>query len=414
MPDSEERSVEKLLRSAAHKRRAEAGSPAMHPATRETLLTEVRRQYGTGRQSAGRPWWWRLAPALAVVAVLATGSWLALRNESSAPLELAKLEAPTQQRQAAESAPVMKEAVRGELSGSLTLDVPAQDKDARVPVVFVGENTPLLAGRDNQVPGPGEAVRAPASEQILRTDTVLSAEPSRGSDSLSFAMADEERPLPVSEEQPQALGWSAGRAALQPTPLPAAPANRIRQAESPEGFSAKGTVADESEQRSLNANEVALPVLQSFAVMRTGRRVQFIDADGSVYEGDLETGPAAETKISASGVPVRALGVEAEAAPATARQRLAPEPRVVSDSFDVSGTNRTLQLSVRFQGQIVLTTEQAQARQNAFSNILTPALQRTSGERLQSPSQPIEAGVQGMLQLVAGTTLRVEAVPTAP
>jgi hypothetical protein len=150
-------------------------------------------------------------------------------------------------------------------------------------------------------------------------------------------------------------------------------------------------------------------------VTQTGRRVRFIDADGSTYEGELQPLVARRDSPSVLGLAGRAKDAVAEARVAQ-ESAAAPAPRTetVSYDFEAQGTNHTLQQQVRFAGNLVLTEQQLRLGRNSFSNTLPPELQQTQQRALQEPQTATLGRVQGMLQLGDGSSLRVDAVSTAP
>jgi len=98
-------------------------------------------------------------------------------------------------------------------------------------------------------------------------------------------------------------------------------------------------------------------VLASFQVEQAGQEVRVIDSDGSVYSGYAQAADAtrraraAQADAPAAGRASRALGVELKqkAAPSRDSERLAPQ----TYSFRVAGTNRSLNKSVVFTGDLL-------------------------------------------------------------
>jgi hypothetical protein len=169
------------------------------------------------------------------------------------------------------------------------------------------------------------------------------------------------------------------------------------------------TSADSIGNVSQNINEVAVPVLQNFVVVTRNERVRFIDEDGSVYEGRIESAPA-DVETKASDSQGRPPGAQTEVLAAAPMEQSKTEVQTVSYTFDAAGINQSLRRSVRFTGQMVLTGQQALQDRNAFANTLLPAQQRVQAGQQALPS----VGVDGTLRLDDGTTLRVQAVPAAP
>ena len=105
MPPEGPKQSEELLQRYAQERREQGGDFALHPATRRLLQSEVARQHGAARASAGASgwlgaWWTRLAlgaAAAVVVGVVMVQSGL-FRASRVQPAQMAKSEALTVQK----------------------------------------------------------------------------------------------------------------------------------------------------------------------------------------------------------------------------------------------------------------------------------------------------------------------------
>jgi hypothetical protein len=403
IPDSQNRPIETQLRAAAARRRAAAGSPEMHPAMRETLLTEVRRQHGSQpkRPDVRRPWWVRLAPALTVVAVVAIGAWAVFRQEPNVTVELAKLEGGADRRQGDLAVAPAEQNESETLVEGLTRAQPTVEADALAPVASArfSASEPSLS----LVPTRSAVSRYHSDELKLAQPVPPPATATGFAEARSLSDANvvtlksqgEERELSL---PPLTAESSPTLAAITPRAVP------------PPGSKSAGTGTLQQ-----TTADSQTPVLQNFVVTQTGRRVRFIDADGSTYEGELQPLVARRDSPSVLGLAGRAKDAVAEARVAQ-ESAAAPAPRTetVSYDFEAQGTNHTLQQQVRFAGNLVLTEQQLRLGRNSFSNTLPPELQQTQQRALQEPQTATLGRVQGMLQLGDGSSLRVDAVSTAP
>ncbi|HOY58542.1 MAG TPA: hypothetical protein PK640_10465 [Verrucomicrobiota bacterium] len=172
----------------------------------------------------------------------------------------------------------------------------------------------------------------------------------------------------------------------------------------------------------------ALPVLRRFRIEGDGQTIRIVDADGSIYEGtllaaakpndeNLEVGIAfrgERTAQEGSAPPIsraarsglRAgqprMGAPATQAPTSVGSSSAPE----DFAFEVRGTNRSLNQSLRFSGQFVLTNRSIASR--------TQVERRADG--LLDPFKDVirQSAVHGQAVLGGGRLLRIEATPESP
>ncbi|MCX6924273.1 MAG: hypothetical protein NT154_13830 [Verrucomicrobia bacterium] len=126
-------------------------------------------------------------------------------------------------------------------------------------------------------------------------------------------------------------------------------------------------VAPEAKQKSQLAGNstAAQPVLAAFQLEQTGQELRIVDADGSVYSGFLQTTEAPRrtrsTQVEAPAASPSSRAVkgmlEEKAAPSLVPGRPAP----LTYSFRVTGTNRSLNKSVVFTGNLLTITNLALA-----------------------------------------------------
>jgi len=145
-----------------------------------------------------------------------------------------------------------------------------------------------------------------------------------------------------------------------------------------------------------NPNSPAPPrVLQSFQWIREGDVVRVIDEDGSVYTGalDVSVNRTASDRyaLSTSLNPA----VSATDQPTPLRQ-LAVEGAEVGERFRVTGTNRTLNVPIKFEGVLI--------RQSGTAQTIT----NTARPEPSAVSQ-VSAQIQGQALLGSSTRLGIVA-----
>jgi hypothetical protein len=99
-------------------------------------------------------------------------------------------------------------------------------------------------------------------------------------------------------------------------------------------------------------------VLTSFNVEQAGRELRVIDSDGSVYAGPMQPTNTLVRTLNQErrGLDDQAVSKKAVQSPLPAQESEAP---LQGSSFQLTGTNRTLNRRVVFEGVLVLTTNQA-------------------------------------------------------
>ena len=135
--------------------------------------------------------------------------------------------------------------------------------------------------------------------------------------------------------------------------------------------------------------EAKAAVLQHFTVLNDRSEIRLIDADGSVYEGQIQ--PVA---IAVEGAANRASsagsggGMSFQSIGGAFGGRL-DIPTPTNFSVVVSGTNLSLQQQVRFTGNLMLTEQQAEDGRNVFSNTLRETTARTLGPGTMTDQQQL-------------------------
>ncbi len=148
----------------------------------------------------------------------------------------------------------------------------------------------------------------------------------------------------------------------------------------------------------------AVAVLANFQVQQAGNAIRVVDADGSVYDGELQP-----EKFIAQSEPIAGLPPASTIAPAPAKDQLKLKTAANFDesqamqnySFRVSGTNLTLQQKVVFAGNLVANSSAQMNRQQfvggglnkwqaAFTNQLPWSDSRIAGTAVVADTNRIE------------------------
>lgn len=399
MPDTPEREIERQLRQHAEARRAAAGEPSLHPATRRLLQAEVRRQWGgrtAGREEEG--WWRRFGPRLAfalgmvaLVGVAAallfdfggapSGNLARLENNSRSAVPLAAPSGP------AEGEPLFHQAPAAEYGRTIAGGALA-----------------------------GGAAPAPAPRAFSAADTLAARETAPVAEGQFFgaatlALRDDFQHWKGSPK-PEAVG--SDRSAKVAAVSPAAPGitQAFRNAALPAGAVA-GVVQ-------------LPPVLNNFTVAQAGETLTVVDEDGSVYRGNVTplpepTAEAASTLAAADAR--RAGGGEARALAASAPLNPAARPAARAEAggeafqnwqFQVEGTNLSLRQRVVFQGNLYQNAPAAllnnavnfQRQANAPTDANAPGRVATQNQ--------LNSFIQGRVQVGGQRETELNAIPVEP
>ncbi len=390
MPETSERRIEKLLKTAGAKRRAQAGRPQLHPATREILQTEVRRQYGSDPGRAGTRWNWglRMLPKLAILAVLGASAWLLLKDSGPAPVT-----APTRL--------AMEEPVPG-VSPDAIPQAPA-------PVVFAApaEQTSRLAREQ----AADEIAAKPASRRLDVTADVAESLPAKAP-AVTEARSVVGPQYFKADRQGMYMGTAmvGGEAGQKDQGLDEDVALATLMESAPGARAAARGAAGTSA-----PGFQPVPVLQTFTVFNREDTVRVVDADGSVYEGKIQPVVAAPNS-SAEGserANISKMIPTLQTQPAAASSAVGGGV-LLNYSFEASGTNRTLGQSVRFLGKLALTERQLEQGRNTFSNTVFTLSDGNLETVPASQSEAAKGRLQGRAVLSDGGDVAVDAVPTAP
>jgi len=153
-------------------------------------------------------------------------------------------------------------------------------------------------------------------------------------------------------------------------------------------------------------------VMSSFQLEQDGDRIVIQDADGSTYKGQVQAAPAAQPEKHVAGRLVKAAKPMPETDSRVAGQQV---------FFTLSGTNRSLNQRVEFNGNLTLNqpwqrADTAPAREIGVMGAPSAATRAEPTAptvlRLQSPRMP--SRVQGRARLSDGSELDINAISVGP
>ena len=435
MASDPNKSMEELLKACAQQRGRDAPPFELPPATRRTLLAEAARRYGPGATGRAFAWDWvrgfrlRLAYAIAAVAVLAALVWsfvpkgsqpaqLAQRtpeireelkekglNPPAYPVELAKAKpqpaAPAVAQPALDRDPLRV----AEAADKTPAPLASAKPEAWLAVRANAEKPQELARESNRnAPAPMNQPATPPAQPVIPPATPASA----------LALKPEAARAEPVTAPPNLASVMAG--VTQQAQNLAALRQRFEQALPTASFEAVGRPAD------------AAPVLRSFELERTGNHLRLIDADGSVYEGDLVTSlEALRSRPDQLTAPdpqqTRRLSgplLKQQPILEKARRGLAPPEGQEYAVFRASGTNRTLKLPVVIEAGFVPAPQSQAAPAPGAGPALSLAPAPANQPRLKpsAPAQPPanlapQLNIQGLVRIGATNQLPLDARPVS-
>jgi len=422
-----ERPIEKLLQTSAQERRRRAGGPfEPHPATRRLLQGEVVRQYGVGGP-APMSWtrWFQLGPrfawSLGTFLVFGVATWIAW--QANQPTHLG---ADYAVDRSLTTNQISKEQGAVALAPTPGLPAPGAPRAAPAPSSASSSGGGLAAdsivatprSRDARLESTAPAAIRSAESAAQKTKAL------EKQDSATRNFAARQNPIPptVASTQPDSLS-------KQPASVGVAVNSKLEEI-SRKSASTSGAIRDKSLALPMPAevsqsfpfsNQIAIPVtnaLASFTVEQNGADLKVVDADGSVYTGQLllagaeSRNPAASSQI----VPNTAVGNTANYG--LRGQANAPAQALNQNqlNFRVEGTNRSLNQNVVFTGNFVPRDSAANAQMISNLNSLQNNRALNQGQlrnRLQSQQQvPWNNGrISGQAVLGNTQTIPVEASP---
>lgn len=388
MANAPEKKIDELLKSYAQQRRKEASPPLEMPeATRRALQVEVARTFQKPK-AAEPPAWWRLFsgfwPRLAfgagLLAALVVTAVLSMRPDHKLQ-DSFQLAQNSDREQANAPGPIPPASAPEASDRNLSL----ARNDAAPPTTVPSPTTERELERAS-APVERERLARTGSEVTLLTLNSRALDDSTlAKDKATLGRKVEERSAPLASSKTLA-DRPANAEAKGPTgpggvlvaKAPDARALSVSNAGEPsyfQGVSARGLAEQESSASRLQFSQVdARPklrynrnsppritnVLNSFQVQRQGSKILVFDADGSVYEGTVQSLPQ-DVSARAAAVTLRVetarsvlLQQRAEPGPAQnldSLQRNRAEGQASENfSFSAVGTNRSLNQKVVFTG----------------------------------------------------------------
>jgi len=151
-------------------------------------------------------------------------------------------------------------------------------------------------------------------------------------------------------------------------------------------------------------------ILPSFEVEQQGAAFRVIDHDGSIYSGYLQPAPMPVVGKKISDAEIRREVSRAQSFRGRVESETLPTPAQQAYFFNVSGTNRSLNESVIFSGNLLTLTNSGGLMLNTNA-INSDGLQRAiSSQKAQSVSQPF-LRISGKALVGQKGELQIEAVP---
>lgn len=162
--------------------------------------------------------------------------------------------------------------------------------------------------------------------------------------------------------------------------------------------------------RNAVASTKAIPVLANFQIYENGGTIAVVDEDGSIYNGQLVAAPSAVLNASS------AARAAAERDAGLKKNSPAPEQGYF---FRVTGTNRTLNQSVVFTGNVFALTNAAQSGAQSTSGFARGGsgggnfIQQSSAQ--QTPADVFfDSRIEGTAVINQTNAVEIKALPVAP
>jgi hypothetical protein len=435
MPEPD-RPIEKLLQASAEERRRQAGGPfELHPATRRLLQGEVARQYVTAATVATprRSWfelWPRLAWSLGTFLVLGMAAWVTWQSHQSAREDTVSL---------ADRSPVKNQFAKEEDTVASapealapTAEAPTAVKDSAAEPTPVPASTAEVASSRTaeSQPPPADLPKSPApvptrsASRDLETDAARmkmaenkavladASAPRRESASPPAVAAQPKTTLPKAEPSALAAATPSEATFLRSNSLGAPERSRVVMVAEP----------SQASQAFLFSNQIKTPItntLASFTVEQNGADLRVVDADGSIYTGQVllaDMAPAPEARA----VQTRQFGGGGGAGGQALRSQSQVQSQFMNQNalnFRVAGTNRSLKQNVVFTGNFVPANEAANAQMvsNAAAlqnNRVSNQAQLRNQQQLQQQLPWNNGRISGQAVLDNKQTIAVEASPS--
>lgn len=455
-----ERKIEKLLRAYAKKRKADAGDVfTLHPATRRRLQTEVDKQFAEPPEEESVSLWQLFRQQWAVLAVFALviyfGASLFLPALSKAKVKSQSVSAMSNLRQIGAAAQIAAVDNSGKLPATLdelTNNHLLSEKVLNDPVS--GKRFVFAAGGEKLDSLASNAVLAYSPEDkknrsVLLADGSVQMMNRKQFDDLTQRELKAPATLAeVADARREAAGESqlAGKLAFdQPVPA-AAPVvasgtmtvngintsggggggkdigleykDRLVATAAPAVAPAKQLFKDaeraKSEALGVNSNSqkfrnavaTTAPVLVSFELQQNGNDLAVVDADGSVYQGSLQTNSGDAQSPAPAVVPP---GAAQSQVSDVAKNQVAAGNNFY---FRVAGQNRTSKQNVVFTGNLIpLAGNGANAQTDATANNLGG---RGDVSQAQNAALFSNSRIAGNVTMDITNQIEINAVPVTP
>jgi hypothetical protein len=404
MPSHEpNENMDELLKAYAKKRREQA-EPAleMHPATRKLLQDEVKRTLASTPAPTPAPipyprWFSALWPfgalgsTLAVVCLMFALFHTPARNPLPGAIKEEGGRKKEEQFDTLTRNPSLATAPaeRGlaDAKAAPNAAAPLADKDTSPALVAAPAATAIAAAS-----GVPAQIDTPPAVTSLTLQTPTATAPGIAADTTPAPAL----PQASSVAQGVPQGGRFGGASLEHASAVAstAPGSVPAAANDASGVVAGAFVQVRDRARSGRAESPPSNVLAAFQLLHTGQNVRVVDADGSIYEGQVLGG------ISNGG---RTEGF--------AQRRMAPN-QDANYAFKVAGTNHTLQQNIIFTGNVLDMPAAAPAGQVAAQNRNASQVQNAASNGLAQSGQ--NSRITGQVQVGGGKEFKIEAKPPAP
>jgi hypothetical protein len=437
-----ERPIEKILRAAAAKRRAEPGKAlSLHPVDRKALQAEVAKVHGAKAEpakSTGRGWaglWPRIGWSFALVVGLAVAVTMMLPRSGPGPrsFTLAQNELSRTAITPGQSSASATRSVRDDREADRfqTTTTAGQRKEAQSPAAAPSRPeataaAPALAERRRYgvaqtatpaaPPPPGASTtpaNEPMSERLLKAKdaNVTDLAAARLSDSKvqttnmvhstlsSAAASNQEGQLADRSKQEVAANGASPRApaasalSVQPGPQIEKPApltlrHKFVQALPSAGIA--GVLAQSTP-----------PILSSFDFEQTGSAIRIIDQDGSIYQGTTQSPPAVNRRFRGRGI-----GDSLASTSTYYFDRNSP-----STLFTVAGTNVTSGQFITFQGQLLGSATKTSTQDLEMKRSTSPSSSSASGTAGTSGLLSTDVQLSGTLKIGTNVPVGIRALP---
>jgi len=458
-----ERKIEKLLRAYAKKRRTKAGDAfALHPATRRLLQTEVDKQFAGSPEEESVSLWqlfrqqWAVLAGFALVIFFVATMFLPVLSSAKKKAQSASAISNLRQIGAAAQIAAVDNngrlpATLGELTNNhLLSEKLLTDPVSGKPFVFAagGEKLDALASNAVLAYSPedkkGRAVLlADGSVQMMdqkqfddleqrrlkapaATVEVASARREAAGEIQSADKLALDRPVPAAA--PIASGGtfalsgvnnfgSAGGGGGVGNNFAAENKDRFVASAAPVLAQAKQLFRDvdraksealgaSNSQKFRNAVANTVPVLVSFELQQNGINLAVVDADGSVYQGSLQTNSPVSQSLAPAVMPPGA--VQSRVSAGAKNEGAAAN----NFYFRVAGQNRTSKQNVVFSGNLIPladNTVNAQAVPTADNSVGSGETPSAQNFLLFSNSR-----IAGTATVDATNQIEINALPTTP